>query len=263
MEYFGINWQIGNPGGDHHPEHYCWNSPESVRLADDTICLDVDYKPVMLDVPDRNDPDKLRKKRFPWSVGHVTSTDSFKYGYFRVEFKLPLGKQLSPAIWLSDRKTWQPEIEILKGQSGQYNWPFKPKSANRIYRINPFANRIFPCIHTGADPDKHRMKPYKTLNGSLPCCIDVTGRNICELIWAPDRLVIYYNDRRIMEETRPEILKYYNESDGMSLHLSNHVTNNFHIDEFIHMNDRDDMCKTFYIFDVLYDPDYKSKLNQK
>ena len=66
-----------------------------------------------------------------------------------------------------------------------------------------------------------------------------------------------------MEETRPEILKYYNESDGMCLHLNNHVTNNFHIDEFIHMNDRDDMCKTFYIFDVQYNPDYKLKLNQK
>jgi hypothetical protein len=263
MEYFGINWQIGRPWGNHHPEHNCWNSPESVKYEDDTLCLGVDYKPVIFDVPDRDDPGKTYKKRYPWSVGYVTSTDSFKYGYFRVEFKLPLGKQLWPAIWLSDRKTWPPEIDIVEGWSDQYNWLIKPKSVNWIYRINPLANRIFPSVHTGTNPEEHRIKSYKKFNGTPSSYIDITGRNVCELIWAPDRLVIYYNGRKVMEETRPEILKYYNESSGMNLHLNNYVTNNFHIDEFIHMNDRKDTCKWFYIFDIEYNSDYESKLNQK
>ena len=258
MEYFGINWQIGRPWGNHHPDHNCWNAPESVVFKDNILQLGVDYKPVIFDVPDPNNPGQTYKKRYPWSVGYVTSTDSFKYGYFRVDFKLPLGKQLWPAIWLSDQDTWPPEIDIVEGWTDQYNWPiFKPKSADRIYRINPFANRIFPSLHLGTNPKEHHMKSYKKLNGSPTCYLDITGVNVCELVWAPDRLRIYYNGRLFMEETRPEILKYYNESNGMKIHLNNYVTNNFNIDDYIHMNDRKDMCKWFYIYNVDYNTDYE------
>lgn len=258
MEYFGINWQIGRPWGNHHPDHICWNAPESVVYKDNILQLGVDYKPVIFDVPDPNNPGQTYKKRYPWSVGYVTSTDSFKYGYFRVDFKLPLGKQLWPAIWLSDQDTWPPEIDIVEGWTDQYNWPiFKPKSADRIYRINPFANRIFPSVHLGTNPKEHHMKSYKKLNGSPTCYLDVTGINVCELIWAPDRLRIYYNSRLVMDESRPEVLKYYNESNGMKIHLNNYVTNNFNIDDYIHMNDRNDMCKWFYIYNVDYNTDYE------
>lgn len=258
MEYFGINWQIGRPWGNHHPDHNCWNAPESVVFKDNILQLGVDYKPVIFDVPDPNNPGQTYKKRYPWSVGYVTSTDSFKYGYFRVDFKLPLGKQLWPAIWLSDQDTWPPEIDIVEGWTDQYNWPiFKPKSVDRIYRINPFANRIFPSVHLGTNPKEHHMKSYKKLNGSPTCYLDVTGINVCELVWAPDRLRIYYNGRLVMDESNPEVLKYYNESNGMKIHLNNYVTNNFNIDDYIHMNDRNDMCKWFYIYNVDYNPDYE------
>lgn len=257
MEYFGIHWQIGRPWGNHHPKHNCWNAPESVVYKDNVLQLGVDYKPRIFELPDPDNPGKTYKKRYPWSVGYVTSTDFFKYGYFRFEFKLPLGRHLWPAIWLSDRDTWPPEVDIMEGWTWMYKWPFKPESADHIYRINPFANRIFPSLHLGTNPDEHQTISFKKLNGTCPSYLNITGDNVCELIWAPDRLVVYYNGHKVMEETRPEVLKYYNESKGMKILLNNYVTNNFNIDDYIHMNDRKDMCKWFYIYNVQYNPDYK------
>lgn len=257
MEYFGIHWQIGRPWGNHHPDHNCWNAPESVVYKDNVLQLGVDYKPKVFELPDPNNPGQTYKKRYPWSVGYVTSTDFFKYGYFRFDFKLPLGRHLWPAIWLSDRDTWPPEIDAVEGWSGQYNWPFKPESADRIYRINPFANRIFPSLHLGTNPEEYRVKSYKKLNGTCPSYLNITSNNTCELIWAPDRIRIYYDGRLVMDESSPEVLKYYNESNGMKIILNNYVTNKFNIDDYIHMNDRKDMCKWFYIYNVDYNTDYE------
>ena len=268
MEYFGVNWQIGRSWGNHHPDHICWNSPESIIYGKDWLGLGIDYKPMDFIVPDyinpdAEDPEDVHKKRYPWSVGYLSSTDVFKYGYFRVDFKLPTGNHLWPAIWLSDCKTWPPEIDIVEGWTGSYNWPiFKPKSASRMYRINPFANRIFPGIHLGTNPKEQWGRSYTKFRGTYSCYLNIPGYNICELIWTPDRLIVYYNSHKVMDEADPEILKYYNNSEGMYIHLNNYVTNDFTPDDYNQMvkNRNKDFCKWFYIYNVQYSPDYKNYL---
>ena len=265
MECFGINWQIGRPWGNYHPEHICWNAPESIVRGQGRIGLGVDYNPMEISVPgyinqDAEDPDDLHRKLYPWSVGYLTSLDTFKYGYFRMSFRLPIGNHLWPAIWLSDSRTWPPEVDIMEGWTGYYGWQvFKPKSARRMYRTNPVADRIFPSVHIGTDPAEHTARSYRRLGGTPVCYLDITGNNICEFIWSPDRMVIYYNKHKVMEETDPEILRYYNECHGMKIHLNNYVTNDFTMADFRQMESAEDkgFCRWFYIYDVRYDPDYE------
>ena len=263
---FGFNWRVGRNWGIAHPEHICYNNPISIHEGNNYIGLGIDRKPAYIPIDgytNPEDPDMGNTKFYPWSVGYLSTIETIKYGYIRVEFKLPIGMHVWPAIWLTDGKTWPPEVDIVEGWTGQYNWPIlKPKSARRLYRVNPLANRIFPGVHLGTSPKDHWGKSYTKFRGTSPCYLNIPGINNCELIWTPDRLIAYYNGHKVMDESDPEILKYFNDSEGMEIHLNNYISNDFTINDYIEMIQKPekDYCKWFYIYDVQYNPDYKQYL---
>lgn len=265
---FGFNWRIGRVWGIAHPDDICYNGEQSVSVHPEMglVQLGIDMDPKNIPIEgyyDPENPDMEGVKRYIWSVGYISSLESVKYGYLKVVFKLPIGNHLWPAIWMYDCETWPPEVDIVEGWSGHYNWPiFKPKSPKRIYNTNPFANRIFPSVHLGTNIKEHWSKSYEKFRGTCRRYLDVTGVNTCEFIWTPDRLLVYYNGHEVMNEIDPKILKYYNNSKGMCIHLNNYVDGNFTTDDYIEMESKvgDGYDKQFRIFDLVYDPDYKKHL---
>lgn len=268
ISIFGFNWIVGRQWGIAHPDSICYNGKQSIFVNPEIgfIQLGIDHDPTDIPIPDHYDPknpDVERIKHYEWSVGYLSSVESIKYGYLRVMFKLPIGNHLLPAIWLADCKTWPPEIDIVEGWTGTYNWPiFKPKTPHRLYRVNPFANGIFPGVHLGTNPKKHWGKSYTKFRGTSPCYLNITNYNICELIWTPERLLTFYNGHKVMDESDPAIIKYYNNSDGMCIHLNNYITNDFTVADYIEMEQKKNSGydKQFRIIDLAYDPNYKQFL---
>lgn len=268
---FGFNWRIGRAWGIAHPDHICYNGEKSVYINQlmGLIQLGIDHDPKDFPIDgyyDPENPDIQGYKRYDWSVGYISSIESIKYGYLKVEFELPIGNHLWPAIWLSDCKTWPPEIDIVEGWTGTYNWPIlKPKTPRRLYRVNPLANRIFPGVHLGTNAKEHWGQSYTRFRGTSPCYLKIKHYNTCEMIWTPDRLMAFYNGHKVMDESDPEILKYFNNSEGMCIHLNNYVTNDFTADDYIEMEQKKHKGydKQFRIIDLVYDPNYEKYLKKK
>jgi hypothetical protein len=218
MNIFGFNWRIGRHWGVVHPEHNCWNDDISVKIEDNRLYLGIDYDPVTF-------ADYGRKE---YSVGYVSSIDTIKYGHLKVEYILPIGRNLWPAIWLTDARTWPPEIDIMEAWSNHYFCKaLTPKAPARTYRRNPFANSIFPSLHLGSTPSEHVNKSYTKLGGSPSCYIDVMNTNTCDLWWADKRIVVEYNGHKMMDVKDSSILEHFNHSMGMEIHLNNYITNGF------------------------------------
>lgn len=259
---FGFDWRVGRPWGVAHPDDICYADGKSISFDSHQMTLGIDYNPKTFEVQTTLEPEP-HSKLYSWSVGYVSSIQPIKYGYLRVDFIMPRGNNLWPAIWLSCVDTWPPEIDIMEAWSGQYNWSiFKPKIADKVYLINPFANKIFPSCHLGANIQEHWQKSYKKMNGSCKKYLNITGKNSCELIWTPELLRIYYNGHKIMEETDPKVLKYYNDCNGMNIHLNNYITNDFTMDDYKFMEQNQDKkyTKNFIITNLCYSQDYNQYL---
>lgn len=244
FEYFGFHWMVGRPWGIAHPKHICWNSPDVVAYAKD----DSKVKPeIRLGVGFENrtfDFGEDGTGIYPWKVGYVTSVESFRYGRLSVDFILPQGSNLWPAIWLSDCATWPPEIDIVEG------WTNSILSGKRCYRRTwkgipiPFTNEIFPGVHLGNNAKIHYGRSFRNkLKGTCSSYLHTDGRvNNCTIYWHPKWIDIYYNGHQVAHVEDEETLKWFNESEGMQIHLNNYVTNAFRGEDFKKLEDSERSC---------------------
>lgn len=241
MQLFNFNWRVGRAWGIAHPDHICWNSEESVCMLENKLYLGIDKMPTI-----------INGKEYKYSVGYVSSIDTIKYGYIKTTFTLPKGTNLWPAIWLTDAKTWPPEIDIMEAWSNHYCWPlFKPKSIESIYKKNPFANCIFPSVHLGTSVAEHQMKTYKKLGGTPICYLNPNNVNTCELEWTENCILIKYNSHTMAYIKDRKILKHFNNSSGMEIHLNNYVTNDFNDTDYQDF-EKEGFQKNFIIHDLVY-----------
>lgn len=233
MEAFGFNWEVGEPWGIAHPKHSCYSDPSQVTNVNGHLYFGIEFKPAII-----ND------KKYQWAIGKVHSEQLIKYGTIDATFQLPLGRHLWPAIWLYDVENWPPEIDILEGWSGYGYGPLKGR--NDYLRL-PWCQYIHPgLVHPNG------------LGGAYGTCgnkgvwrwqINTQGRNQCRLVWKPEKIEVSYNGYVIMCETRPEVLKAFNDSHGMTIVLNNYVTNDFNMDDYW------DITRTYFrILDLKYRP---------
>jgi beta-glucanase (GH16 family) len=60
----------------------------------------------------------------PYTSGGITSNGTFTYGYYEARVKLPAGKGLWPAFWLTSATRWPPEWDIFEVIGGvNYGFP--------------------------------------------------------------------------------------------------------------------------------------------
>lgn len=130
--YKGINkkiiwenyvWNSGQPWGYIHPQYIRqWYDPTSVVINDNkTLSLKTKFNPRYF--PEYNEISDI-------GIGLVHCEERFSFGKFEFVAKLPRGKYLWPAIWMSGWNAWPPEIDILEGYSNRLsnyffiNWSF-------------------------------------------------------------------------------------------------------------------------------------------
>ena len=218
LKAFGFTWRNGRSWGVAHPKHDCYANAGQVTVHGDGIHLGVTRSPRM-----------FNGKMYEWGVGYISSIETIKYGRLDVVFTLPQGPNLWPAIWLTDGKTWPPEIDIVEA------WSNNTLKGKRCYRRVwngipiPFVNDICPGSVYG---DHYEIKQGKTYanfcKGTPSSWLYTDGTpNICTIEWDKDHFSIWYNNHKVAEERDKEVLKWFNASEGMEIHLNNYVRRYF------------------------------------
>lgn len=206
IKALGYNWIVGRNWGLAHPDHICYADSSCVKVCDSgKIELGISKNPAV-----------FNNKTYTWGVGYISSLEIIKYGTLEVDFSLPRGNQLWPAIWMYDCKTWPPEIDIVEGWSGKF--------INSSYLRFPLLNKIFPGIILENGLGRSGGFLGK---GTLSCYIKKNGVNTCSLLWTPEKIEIRYNGKLVMREKDSDRINELNNSNGMNIHLQNYVTNEF------------------------------------
>lgn len=193
-EWFnGQSWGVVNPND---LTNYCDISQVKVQNGD--LHLANEYKPKFF--PDIN-------ATADFAIGLLTCRDSFFYGDYHFEAKLPDGANDWPAIWLWGKKSWPPEVDILEGYSNKkgsyfrWGWPLWASETNFHYRENDIVKS------TGAAKINTCFKnPKKFIN--------------YEMEWRHDYIKIYADDRCV-RTLEGELMKHFREP--MRLILNNSV----------------------------------------
>ena len=215
-------WRLGQAWGNFHPgslhQHYDTEGKETYVSKENNLILEVRHRAldvVKADLPDWRQVDQLPDRfTIPNAVGLVTTKESWQYGWFEAEIKLPKGTPLWPAFWLSGVHTWPPEIDIFEAYSryGElYQDRFLLKRRDHV--------KIQPNIHYGKTEDG-----TKQMYGAY----DVPVWNATERFvqyacwWEKDFIRIYYDGMMVFECTNPEVLKWFNADN----HQQNIIINN-------------------------------------
>lgn len=230
---WGFDWRIGRSWGISHPDDICYCDGSVVQIDRNTgdLKLGIGYEPKI--VP-QHIGDETRYVKQDWKVGYISSIQTVKYGILNVKYFLPFGRNLWPAIWLTDGKTWPPEIDIVEGWTNTAWCSIWSKSG---YRRNLLANSIYPTLHTGNSAETHESYSSKLFGGTPIWKLDPKRPAECQIYWSPDLIEIFYRNEdrdwhRVMSETRPKILQWFNQSEGMSIQLNNYITNDFTMDDY-------------------------------
>lgn len=230
-ECWGLHWVSGHAWGDAHPEANIYSDPGELIIDSGMIRLGIGMK-----------PRKFYGRIYPWCAGVARSLECFMYGTFDLRFRLPIGNNLWPAIWMYDKQCWPPEIDMLEGWPRLAHWPIP----HHTYRKKLFLNNIIPSIHF--DSDDKTLRGGLRGHGTWPWFIDVHGINTLRLRWTPDMVEISYNGHRVMRTRDTAALRALNNSCGMHIILNNAVTSMFNHDDYLSLEQRN-----FIIYDLRYE----------
>lgn len=207
-------------GQFHHsngkPIQYCDNSLKYTKATDEGTYLYCKNDPIKIDKKSLNPwfwVDELPETiDIPYSIGLLTSRMAFKYGWFKIEAKLPKGKNLWPSFCLAGTDTWPPEISILDAYSDiDENY-----SSSTLFK-KPF-NRIHPSLYYGNKKNNIRWKGYDVY-------VDKANERFVQYVcwWERDFIKIYYDGVKIFETFDKKILKQFNQP--MMVVLNNGIIN--------------------------------------
>ena len=89
-------------------------------------------------------------------------------------------------------------------------------------------------------------KVFKKLGGTCSKYLDESGLNTCKMEWREDFIKVWYNSYLVMDMRDRDYLEYFNNSNGMEIHLNNYV-----------QGDKTDDCsepmRPFVITDLKYE----------
>jgi len=225
VESLKKNWHIGQFWGNYHPKHLQQHYSEN-RIKIGPHIKGFDQKNLILET-------SLEPKRFnlengeiniPYGVGLIISENSFGYGYYEIEAKLPEGSALWPAIWLSAENSWPPEIDIMEG--------YTDNKRNYEYKSLFLKNwQLQSNFHYGESVENHSSLGAK--NHPLP--ISVTENFIkYSCLLEKNSIKIYYNNYLVREINDENILKWYRNTK-MRIVLNNAIQQNFKTEIFSQM----------------------------
>mgnify|MGYP001366462057 CR=1 FL=1 len=192
FEFLNKNvWRIGQPWGLFHPGGpYQYYGDTSVYIEEGHLILDQKYRPTTLTTWENDNVYNI-----PYSVGLITSYEFYGYGFYEFVVKLPVGRGLWPAVWLTDSVTWPPEIDINESYSddkGEYD--------DRIETNFHFNNTYEKRESSGSRKHKYFNSEEKI---KFSC-------------WWTDKFIkIYYNGHLVRQITSSNVLKWFKDRKMM------------------------------------------------
>jgi len=183
INWSNYKWESGQPWGTIHPDKTIqWYDPSAiVENSDGSLTFKTHYNPKYFD---------HLGVTSPIGIGLMTSSERFGYGTFEIDAKLPKGKQLWPAFWMYPTEGEYREIDI-----------FEAYSNNCGNYLNFYINNIFSLwkietnLHIKNEDDSwgSRGPKSKFFTWKNPA----KNFNNYKLVWTPDELSIYYNDKLV------------------------------------------------------------------
>ena len=118
------NWRTGHPWGRVHADQLWryWPQETVVWNRDEILKLGLQQIPRRFK---RAEQPRWLQGRLPeewtpnWATGLVSSKDSYTYGWFEAQIKLPTQKWMWSAFWLMGSDGWPPEIDIFEALTGE------------------------------------------------------------------------------------------------------------------------------------------------
>jgi len=202
INFSGYKWQSGQRWGNYHPKDpICWYDPSCVDVTSNVLRLQTKHHKIVTSDAGVIDI----------GVGLVSSVDDFGYGEFEADVMLPQGTGLFPAFWLSAVDSWPPEIDIFEA------WSRK----NGLYssKYIPYYS-LASNVHFGSTND-HQM--IKSKSHMIWKRFDREWINF-KLVWLPDEISIYYNNKLVRQVLDQKILKFF-KNKRMIVILNNGVEN--------------------------------------
>lgn len=206
-------WRLGQPWGNFHPgalhQHYDTEGIETYVSKQNTLVLELRHRPLHVtksQLPEWRQTDDLPEDfKIPYAVGLVTTHESWQYGWFEAEIKLPKGTPLWPAFWLSGKQSWPPEIDILEAYS-KYGSDYRDRF---LLKKRPYV-KIQPNLHYGV-VEEGTKDAYGAYDVPVWNATERFVQYACW--WEKDFIRIYYDGNMVFECANPEVLKWYNESN--------------------------------------------------
>lgn len=190
LELDTLSWRPAQPWGIVHAKYPIqYYDEDSVLVKDDHLILKQTHKPKKV----IHHSGKVINSTY--AIGLVSSKKHWLYGWFEVEAKLPVGKGLWPAIWLTGVDNWPPEIDIVEGYTKKYS----------RYNILPFCKkrRTESNVHYKQNERiKVKPRPHKIKHDPSKEYV----KYVCH--WTERFIRIYY-DSVLVREFEPFL---YNES---------------------------------------------------
>lgn len=178
--------------GDYHPKDLQqWYDPKAVILNNGLNLIITENTKVVTSymingiLMDNQPPVTIKH-----GVGLVTSKEAFGYGIYEWNIKLPIGIGLWPAVWLSCKDSWPPEIDVIEGYSN--------KKSN-------YGRNLNTDIHCGKNPETLNSKGAKRHG------LFVNDKQVLNLkcYWTENYIKIYYNNFLCREITDKKDLAWF------------------------------------------------------
>ena len=195
-------WRWAQPWGRFHAEQRWWWWPLKGQTPSDVIyptpdglALELRKYPKDFKWDDLTPKQKAKVPgdwRAPWAAGLLSSRQSFQWGWFEAEIKLPTERGQWSAFWLSGRDQWPPEIDIFEAYTDE----------------DPDGIRVQPNIHWGPNGVQNWQGGKKDWGAPTIPLLAPHQRWIqyaCH--WTPDRIQIYYDGYLVSDCRIPEAVK--------------------------------------------------------
>ncbi len=192
INQFGIKWKTGSEYGTmYHPNDlHEWYDDLCVDVKNGVLKLSTRANDLVIGYDDE-------VVTIPIATSRVHSIEKFLYGTFEAEIKLPTGKHLWPAFWLSG---WLPEIDIMEAYTNDKKHYFKwdRKHLLRFWAVE--TNVHWKRMTTGTHRNLGGQRAWFGFKNPRKKFIKY------KLVWKPDNIKIYYNNKLVLEVTSELVL---------------------------------------------------------
>jgi len=215
IKWSGYSWRTQERWGPIHADKlYCWYNPKCVNIDE--------YRYLHLLTKKESKLFRLQQQNeqtvvdSPISVGLISSTDMFGYGYFEIEAKLPTGPNLWPAFWMWSASGWPPEIDVFEGYTDNRNGYLKFNRFNPLGFWNLQSNAHFKDIKTGKNSNAKAKTHYFGFKNPATNFIKYG------LKFTPDEITIFYDGKAV--RTLDKSLMPYFKGHKMNVIINNSVS---------------------------------------